>query len=93
MEDLVSENISESIQNLPKTSWEDFLVRGSGLLFFLIGVGAVIVIIYAGLKMIIGSGDPGEVKKAKNMVLYASIVLVISIMAYVIVDLVLSVIP
>lgn len=90
---LLSTNLRESVENMPATSWESFLTRGSGLLFFLIGAGAVIVIIYAGLKMILGSGDPGEVKKAKNMVVYASIGLAVAILSYAIVEFALSIIP
>lgn len=57
----------------------------TGLLFFVIGVIAVIVIIVSGIKYMTADGDSSKIKSAKDTLFYAVIGLVVSIMAYAIV--------
>lgn len=60
---------------------------------FLIGITAVIaifVIIIAGIQMATSQGDASKVGKARNMILYAVVGLVIAIVAYAIVNFVLK---
>ena len=54
-------------------------------LFFILGVLAVIMIIYAGIQYVISAGDSGKVTKAKNTIIYSVVGLVVAIMAYAIV--------
>jgi len=51
------------------------------LLSIALGVVAIIMIIIAGLKYILSSGDPTSVNSAKNTIIYAVIGLVVAIMA------------
>ena len=51
---------------------------------------AVIVIIFAGVQYTTSAGDAGKVKKAKDSILYGIIGLVIAILAFAIVNFVLS---
>jgi hypothetical protein len=60
------------------------------LLLILIAVLAVIYIIYAGIKYIISEGDPGKIAEAKTGITNAIIGLVLSSVAYLIVDFIAS---
>ncbi len=55
-------------------------------LLFLIGVAAVIVIIIGGFTYVTSGGSDANVKRAKDMILYAVIGLVIAFAAYAIVN-------
>ncbi len=58
--------------------------------FGIIGIVAVIMIIIGGFNMMISSGDPGKVKKGKDTILYGIIGLIISILAFAIVNFVIG---
>jgi type IV secretory pathway VirB2 component (pilin) len=60
------------------------------LLLYLAGMIAVIMIIIAGIRYVTSNGDPQTASKAKNTIIYAVIGLVITILAYAIVNFVLS---
>ncbi len=49
-------------------------------IFPLIGVAAVIIIIYAGIRIVSSQGKEDVVSEAKNMIFYASIGVILSIM-------------
>ena len=70
------------IQNAPTQSANDFLVAGLNLTYFVAGVVAVIVIIIAGIMFVTNGGDPESVKKARNMILYSVIGLVVILIAF-----------
>jgi hypothetical protein len=55
-----------------------------------LGLVAVFVIVLGGVQFVTASGDPTKVKKAKDAILYGVIGLVIAILAYPIVNFVLS---
>jgi len=61
-----------------------------GLLSFIVGVAAVIMIIIGGFKYIISGGDSSSISSAKNTILYAVIGLVVAVLAQVIVRFVLN---
>ncbi len=54
------------------------------------GIISVIMIIVGGIMYSVAAGDPGKITKAKDTVLYAVIGLVVSILAYTIVNFVLT---
>lgn len=60
------------------------------VLLFIIGTLSVIMIIYAGIRYVISRGKDDEVKGAKNTILYAVVGLVISMIAFAIVQFVFS---
>ena len=60
-------------------------------MFFILGVLAVIMIIYAGIQYVISAGDSGKVTKAKNTIIYSVVGLVVAIMAYAIVGFVVDI--
>ncbi|MDO4967312.1 MAG: pilin [Candidatus Saccharibacteria bacterium] len=55
-----------------------------------IGFVAVIVIILGGVQYTTSAGDPGKVKKAKDTILYGIIGLVVALLAFAIVNFVLT---
>ena len=58
--------------------------------FSIIGIIAVVMIILGGISYATSQGDPGKVKKGKDTILYGIIGLVIAILAFAIVNFVLS---
>ncbi len=60
----------------------DLLQNGLNLAYFIAGIIAVIVIIVAGLNYTTSGGDSGKVAKAKNLILYSVIGLVVIIIAF-----------
>ena len=57
---------------------------------FIVGMLAVVMIIIGGINYALSQGDPGKVKKAKDTILYGIIGLVVSLLAFAIVQFVLS---
>jgi len=57
-----------------------------GILSFVVGVLSVIMIIVGGIRYTLSNGDSGRIKSAKDTVLYSVIGLVVSLLAYVIVN-------
>lgn len=68
-------------------SFVEDLVR---ILFFAIGIIAVIMIIIGGIKYVTSNGDAGQVTSAKNTVLYSVVGLVVALLAYAIVNFVIQ---
>ena len=60
------------------------------VLLFIIGVVSVIMIIIGGIRYTISNGDSGQITTAKNTVLYAVIGLVVALLAYAIVNFVVT---
>lgn len=69
---------------IPKTDAQSTLTGLLGVVYWLAGIIAVIIIIVAGFMYVTSSGDAAKVTKAKNAILYAVIGLVITILAFVI---------
>ena len=53
-----------------------------------IGILAVISITYGAIRLILSDGDEGKAKKAKHIVAYSGIAVIVSIVAYTLVDIV-----
>lgn len=65
-------------------------VRVINVVIGLIALVAVAVIVMAGQRFLAAAGDPGKVKQAKDMVLYAVIGLVVAMLAWIIVNFVVT---
>lgn len=61
-----------------------------GLLLFAIGTISVIMIIFGGIRYVISNGEAARIKSAKDTILYAVIGLIVSMLAYVIVNFVVN---
>ena len=58
--------------------------------FSVVGIVAVAMIIFGGVRYSISQGDPGKVKKAKDTIMYAVIGLVVTLSAFAITGFILS---
>ena len=54
-------------------------------MLFIVGVLAVIMIIFSGIRYITAHGDKGQVESAKNTLIYSIVGLVVAIVAYAVV--------
>ena len=57
---------------------------------YIVGIISVIMLIYGGLRYVISGGDSKKVTDAKNTILYAIIGLIVSILAFAIVNFVIN---
>ena len=60
------------------------------VMLFIVGIISVIMIVYGGIKYAISSGDSSKVTSAKNTITYSIVGLIISLLAYTIVNFVLA---
>lgn len=56
------------------------------VMLFIVGILAVIMIIYGGIRYVISTGDQAKVTAAKNTIMYSIVGLVVAIVAYAIVN-------
>ncbi|MFZ2126004.1 MAG: hypothetical protein WAV04_00650 [Candidatus Microsaccharimonas sp.] len=76
--------------NIPTLTGDELLQNGLNLAYFVAGIIAVIVIIVAGIMYATSSGESGAVTKAKNMILYSIVGLVVIFSAFVITNFVIG---
>ena len=62
----------------------------TNVLLFLIGAVSVIMLIIGGLRYVLSNGDSGQITNAKNTILYAVIGIVVALLAYAIVNFVIT---
>lgn len=62
----------------------------TNVLLFVIGAISVIMIIIGGLRYVLSNGDSSNVTAAKNTVLYAIVGLIVALLAYAIINFVLT---
>lgn len=60
-------------------------------MLYIVGILAVVMIIYSGIRYITAHGDKGQVESAKNTLIYSVVGLVIAIVAYAIVNFVIGI--
>lgn len=60
------------------------------VMLFVLGIVAVIMIVIGGVRYVVSAGDSSAVTGAKNTILYSVVGLVVAIMAYAIVNFVLT---
>lgn len=80
--------------NLPAVSGDDTLMNRLTIIINVItavlGFVAVVVIILGGVSFMTSAGDPGKVTKAKSTILYGVVGLVVVLLAFAIVNFILS---
>jgi hypothetical protein len=81
-------SIPSSVPSGPSAS--DLAKNAINVLLYVAGIASVIVIIVGGIMYVVSGGNPDRTKTAKDAILYAVIGLVISIMAFSIVNFVLG---
>ncbi len=86
----LAQTIDAGNANIPTMTGDQLLVNGLNLTYFLAGVIAVIVIIIAGIMYVTSTGDSGKVAKAKNLLTYSIVGLVVVLLAFVITNFVIG---
>jgi hypothetical protein len=86
---LVGGSSSDTI-NIPQLSANQVLQNGLNIAYFLAGTIAVIVIIIGGITYATAAGNSSNVTKAKNLILYSVIGLVVIIIAFAITNFVIG---
>ena len=77
--------------NVGTTATKESIIKTvTDLLLFIVGAVSVIMLIYGGFKYITSGGDSSGVTAAKNTILYSVIGLVVAVLAYAIVQFVLT---
>ena len=69
-----------------KESVEPIVGTVVNVLLFIVGTISVIMVIFAGIMYTISGGDSGRVAKAKNMLIYAIVGLIVSFLAFALVN-------
>jgi len=62
----------------------------TNVMLFIVGAISVIMIVIGGLRYVLSGGNSGNVTAAKNTILYAVVGLIIAIMAYAIINFVIT---
>lgn len=73
-----------------KSGVNSLVQNTTNLLLFVLGAICVIVIIISGIRFATAAGDPGQIKTARESIIYAVAGLVVAILAYAIVHFVLN---
>lgn len=68
--------------DIPQLDADEVLRNGLNIAYFIAGIVAVVTIIVAGIMYATSSGDSGAVTKAKNLILYSIVGLVIVLSAF-----------
>lgn len=72
------------------TNFQGFAKKIVNLLLYVLGAVAVIMIVLGGIRYTTSNGEAAHVKAAKDTIMYAVIGLVVAVMAYAIVNFVLT---
>ena len=72
------------------TNVESVVATVINTILYVVGILAVVMVIFGGVKYTTSAGDQAKVTKAKNTILYGLIGLVVAILAYAIVNFVVS---
>ena len=84
--DVCTDNPTSSICTNKDTTLSDKIITVVNTLLYVLGVVAVLMIIFGGILYIVSGGDAANVKKAKDTIMYAVIGLVVAILSYAIVN-------
>lgn len=86
----VAQKIDAGAVGIPGGNGESLLTNILNLFYFITGVVAVVVIIVAGLMYAVSSGDVSRIARAKNMILYSVIGLIVIMSAFAITNFVIG---
>jgi len=78
----VAQSINATDSGIPTLSPENVLSNSLNITYFLAGIIAVIVIIIGAIMYTSSAGNSGTLTKAKNMILYSLVGLVVIIVAF-----------
>lgn len=82
--------VSQANSNTNQTTIYDTVKTIINVLLFVVGIVAVIMIIWGGISYVLSAGAADKAKKARDTILYSVVGLIVAIMAYAIVQFVFS---
>lgn len=82
MEKIFAAVISKDKVAIPKVTGNDLLTNGLNIVYAVVGMVAVVMIIFAGYQYLTANGDSAKASNAMKTILYAVIGLVVVIMAF-----------
>lgn len=83
---MVSSEKSAICEKPAKNSAKNTIFNVINTILGLVGSLSVVMIVYAGIQYVISAGDSGKVAKAKNIIIYAVVGLLIAVFSYTIVN-------
>lgn len=86
-----AQKIDAGASGIPQGDGQSLLANGLNLVYFLAGSIAVIMVIVAGVMYVTSTGDSGRVTKAKNMLTFAVVGIIIVLIAFAITNWVIGV--
>jgi len=86
----IKQQVSGANEKAGGKSLQDGVKNGINIVFILIGITAVIIIILGGINYATSQGDPNKIGKGKKMLITGLVGLLISVMAFAIVNFVLD---
>lgn len=89
-QECAQQGVDQADTGSSNTSVGDIIKSIVNILLFIIGAVSVIMIVIGGFKYVVSNGDSSQVKSAKDTIFYAIIGLVVAILAYAIVNWVIS---
>lgn len=79
---LFAQKLNADEVNIPQLTGDQVLQNGLNLAYFVMGIIAVIVIIVAGIMYATSGGDSAAVTKAKNLILYSVVGIIVIFAAW-----------
>ena len=73
---------SKTIKNVPTVSADSVIGNVLNAVYYMIGIAAVIAIIVGGIMYATSGGDSNQITKAKNVILYAVIGVIVTLLAF-----------
>jgi hypothetical protein len=84
----LAQTIDASSNGIPELGAGDVLQNSLNLVYFIAGIVAVIVIIVGAIMYTTSAGQAGNITKAKNLILYAVVGLIVIFAAFAITNIV-----
>lgn len=76
--------------NIPTVSGGDLVQDVLNIVYFIVGIVAVGMIIYAGIQYLTANGEPGKAKKAMDTIIFSVVGLIVVIAAFAITNFVIN---
>ena len=76
--------------DIPNPSGGDLVQNVLNIVYFVVGIVAVGMIIYAGIQYLTANGEPGKAKKAMDTIIFSVVGLIVVIAAFAITNFVIN---
>lgn len=76
--------------NVPKSTGNELIQSILNIVYFIVGIVAVGMIIYAGIQYLTANGEPGKAKKAMDTIIFSVVGLIVIIAAFAITNFVMN---